>query len=468
MKKLALIIAIFTSLMLTGCEGIFETEAEAQTVYDKTELSENTYYAKDSSKFVAVYLPSGNSKSRSIKKDLSRFLYEVDGDFAKIPYLYSGEIIAYQSSKVSSLDDVYLERYYDMGKSFGFYKAGYNSKGYIEFEFKNCIEGSSFYEALYNAPGNTIEIVSINNEPVQAAMLNEAGIIEGLESDAEYDIEYYCGTYYGTARVKADTKFLQSYEIFNIGSMNQTKNGYLSIEFPEDYKPGYYNINGKGLVFYTGQRKGYDVTTLDINEPYYDSIVGEMSAYAQQYVVSVGEKTLEVKITVEYNEKFAEDDVQDISVILCSPEGQIYDMELSDGSATCTLAEMIPGKWTINITPKDLIVGDIHVESSKTAQAATEETFEFVMAEDTSSIRFYVEMEGNKDGDYWAVITDENGEAHKLEVDNKNMYLHYTYDYISAGTYKLSVYHYTDTKIKEANFEKNVDDDLTEIITVTE
>ena len=115
-------------------------------------------------------------------------------------------------------------------------------------------------------------IESINGVPVTADLLNEAGIITGLEKDQEYDITYYLGTYYNTGKIKADTHFLRCFEVYTVSDRTITKNGYISLKVQPDLMSGYYRLGNSGFFRYLDYVKGeQELVSTDYNEPYYDT-----------------------------------------------------------------------------------------------------------------------------------------------------------------------------------------------------
>lgn len=68
------------------------------------------------------------------------------------------------------------------------------------------------------------------------------------KKNKEYHLTFYAGTYYQTATIKADEKFLQYYEAYVIEKAENTKNGYLKFSMPDDAKSGYYMIEGAGFL----------------------------------------------------------------------------------------------------------------------------------------------------------------------------------------------------------------------------
>lgn len=130
------------------------------------------------------------------------------------------------------------------------------------------------------------------------------------------------------------------------------------------------------------------------------------------------------------------------------------------------LTEAMAGRWTINIAPKDLVVTDISAKSTLNPNEAVKDIYEFAISDPDENILFYATYRGN--GVIWGIIENENGEAVDMDIDEKNKMLSYTYPYLPSGTYKMTVYHYSDVAVDKTNYEKDASRQEEEIITVEE
>lgn len=457
-----------SAIVLSGCDTkkIFVNKEDAYKLVDLTdkELINDTYYVKTGADFNAVYLPDGTAQSITTVQSDNRLLWTMQ-DESLIPILYQNEIIAYQSED-TELDNITIERFKDIGYSFGLYGGVMSTDGYIDYNLTSqLIENSSAYDQLFGAPSQNIRIAYINDEPVTKDMLDSSGTIAGLEENGVYEIGFYSGTKYMTATMNADTHFFQSYEITQIDKANTTKNGYLAISMTKDAKSGYYMINGSGIYkYYAFEKNTQNIADVDMNEPYYKTEDEKIAAYSQQYMVSVQTKTTNVAFNMEYDTEEYQDD--EITCILVSPDGTTYSMVPQNGIASIELAEVMAGRWTINVSPKDLIIKDIKAESTAATADASTETKSFYIGEDDENIQFYANYEG--DGDVWGIVENENGETQELVVNANDHVLTTTYSYLAAGTYTVTIYHYKDTKIGEIGYQVDTDNEEHEIITIGE
>lgn len=457
-----------SAIVLSGCDTkkIFVNKDDVYKIVDLTdkELLNDTYYVKTGADFNAVYLPNGTARSITTAQRDNRLLWTMQ-DESLIPALYQNEIIAYQSED-TKLDNIIIERFKDIGYSFGLYGGVMSADGYIDYNLSSqLIEDCSAYDQLFDSPSQYIRIASINDEPVTKDMLDSSGTITGLEENGVYEIGFYSGTKYMTAAIKADTHFFQSYEITQIDKANTTKNGYLAISMAKDAKSGYYMINGSGIFkYYAFEKNTQNAEDVDMNEPYYKTEEEKIAAYSQQYMVSVKTKTTNVAFHMEYDTEEYQDD--EITCILVSPDGTTYSMVPQNGIASIELAEVMAGRWTINVSPKDLIIKDIKAESTAATADASTETKSFYIGEDDENIQFYANYEG--DGDVWGIVENENGETQELVVNANDHVLTTTYSYLAAGTYTVTIYHYKDTKIGEIGYQVDTDNEEHEIITIGE
>lgn len=467
-QNTAALLLLSIGMLLSGCgkkEIFVNHNAQYELVaLSNQELLDDEYYIKEGADFYKAYKPEGTASGTVSKPSSARIIW-LSSDESLIPSLYKNELIAFPSKK-TTLTKISLERFKDDGYSFGLYGGQMDEEGYICYSIgKNCIKDTDAYEKLSISKSDSVRIVSINDEPVSKEDLNEAGIITGLEQGAQYEIGLYAGTYYGTVTLTADRHYMESYEVIGVDQAYNTKNGYLAVYMPDELPSGYYMINGYGLYKYYNYKKGeHEDSEVDMNAAYYASETESMAAYSQQYVATVNTKTQNVRFSVSYATDHYQD--RDVTAVLISPDGTQYGMTSEDGEAFVEISEVMAGRWNIIIMPQDLEILGVQTESTSNSADAIPETKTYVIEEDDSNVQFYSSFEGT--GDIWGTIENQNGESRVLDVDMKNQILTTTYTYLPAGTYTVTVYHYTDTVIKEIGYradEKNLDE---EIITITE
>lgn len=474
-KWIMIVLIAACSMFATGCEQEIFQDKDAKykmKAVEDDELETDTYYVKEGTKFYQVYELSQSHGGSDL--DVTKCAWALN-DEQMLPAYYANELIAYASGR-AEMEPLRLERYKDCGFSIGVHGAVFED-GYISFQASsNTVKKTSAKTAFENNRSNYILLESINGEPVSESMLNEAGIITGMEKDGVYEITYYAGTYYGTVTVTADTHFFQSYEMYMLDEFNMTKNGYIAIKMPEDLKCGYYNINGEGFFKYFDFKKaeaGSLTQDTDYNIAYYESEEDQILAYSQQFVFHLDYSTANMSVKAVYDPKSVTSVSGKVKMMLTAPDGKsmIVDAAKENGEIVCDMRESMPGKWTVNIIPQSMTIADVQIVSNETEAQSTKEVFNLSFDHDMTGVVLTMEYEGN--GDVTARITDKDNSSYDMvkKDDNVNQMLHvmqYSFAYLPAGEYQVSVYHYPDTKIKGVDYYLSEDVKDVEIITVEE
>lgn len=461
-RILLTIILINMAAFLTACRDvqIFITpEPENAVEVSDTEIETDTYYIKNGTKFSKVYLPNGNVSGKSGKVSQSRVFY-FQGDEAKVPVHYKGELIAYASAK-ANLTKVVLERFKDMEYSIGIFGGKVEDDGYyhINITKNNTVIDSSAQKLFNQVPSAEIRIVTIGGTPVAKLVDAGSGIITGLKQDGTYDIEFFAGTYFYRTTVTADTHFLRSYEIYNYGEtlISDTTHGYMCFSTPEDLKSGWYLINGIGLFQYHSFTRSEEAAADEtLNEKYYQTTEELVASYTKQYQVSVPSTVKDMIISVKYGEVTDATDVDsEITGYVIAPDGTGYEMlvDSEDKKMTLNLAVAGAGDWMVYIYPKSLDIADVSVASDSVMEDTTCEEMTFELLEDTEYQRFYADVSG--EGDIYGVIIGPEGITYGMSLETVRekggktiSYLQYDLAYAKKGTYTMKIYHYlSQTKI---------------------
>lgn len=476
MKKsiISCLLILSISIFVSGCGKIqlFESKTDPYLLVAKgnKELKQEIFYVKDGTKFYKTLKPNATFSSKSMSVDPKRIIW-LGKDESLIPTLYKGESIAY-ASKVANLDSVILERFKYEGYSVGAYLVEYDfEKNMINMTVgSNSIEGTSMHKVLSNAKSKYIRVEALNDTPVNSAMINESGIFTCLEENATYEFCYYAGTYYTKSQVQADTKYLTSYEIFKIDSIEDTKNGYVSISLPEEMESGYYLIDGAGLFKYIAHEKGtVEESSLDYNIATNKAEVKEsVNTNSQAYAITLKEEMVNQEFRIEYED----DQGIDVSAVLVSPNGDTYElqgdyidrsgMNTSDKTQqkTCTLASVIKGQWTMYITPADLKVNIEMINTSVTIMAQTKEYSTNIEGKEYAE--FMVEYEGSNNTQMLAILTDPNGKIYNFNPAKKSLRASLTE--VPNGLYTVKVY-YFDYATTLTNAYVNTKDESGNVIT---
>lgn len=471
MKKIYRIIIVLLIMGCTfpasGCKSIFRQRQDkyAQKEVTKENLEEDTFYIKSGTRFVSVYKADTKTVTdKTINQSVS--LCFLTKDYQTVPTLYKGEILAI-ASQDATLSDFKLTRYKEIGYSFGIYGVSMDKSGYLAFDLeKNGYKKSDSYNVLKETRSKEIRLSSINGEKVSEDMITSTGVLNCLMQYASYDLTFYSGTYYSTAKMIADTFILQEFEYFKLENASDTINGYLSFIMPEDAKSGWYYIAGHGLFKYVAAEKGVDEASIDYNAPYYAEDAIQEARYSQKFSTSLDIRMKNVMLQLYYDPKTIEH-VEDITGTVYAPDNTMYQMELNEAEhyLSCSLQEAMAGKWMLYVDPKNLLITDMKVVSIKNAQTVTEESYQMEVAEDKANFRFQVSFSG--DGEIYAIVIYPDGSSHELMLDSKNKTLYYTAPFISADSYEVKVYHYTDTNVDSVTVIENTLTD-SDIITVTE
>lgn len=459
---------------LTGCDiEIIEdknAKYELQAV-TKENLKNGKYYVKEGTKFHILHELDASSGGTDL--NMTKCAWSID-DEKKIPDYYRNELIAQVSVRVETEKSLVLERYKDCGYSLGIYGAKYDN-GYITLSTnKNTIEKTSADKEIENDNSPNIMIETINGIPVTEEMLNEAGIIIGLEKDAQYELGFYAGTTYMTAVVLADTHFFQSYEAYNVDDYNITKNGYISITLPDDLECGYYRLAGAGFFRYFNFIKGdSDITAVDYNIPYYKSEEEQLAAFSQQFTFQLDTITADMSVYATFDPETVTTSNGMVQMLITAPNGNTMKVEAEKnaGEISCDMKESVSGKWIVNIAPQSMKVKDIEIISNKDQQEATKEVYVLKFDKPLTGVVFTMQYEGY--GDVTAQIVDESNKSYDMVAEKKNnnsatKTMIYQFAYLPAGEYKIHVYHYPDTKILGAEYYLSEEVREIEIITIEE
>lgn len=476
MKKIltSILLMAMSLLMLTGCdESIFDFgNEEVVREYSKEDLQTEVFYIKNGTKFYTLPVGTTTFSGASQKISPSRHVIFTDEEMENLPVLYSNETFAIISQS-NIIEPRYLERFYDCGYSFGITGATYDIEGYIYFEIsKNVHKGSDAQKYFKNSYADQIRIETINGQKVSADMLTEGGVIKGLQKDTSYTITFYAGTVYQTATIKADTRIMESFEMYQTEASTLTKNSYSTVTVPDYMMSGYYYLSNVGFFRYNTGQKGAEDTT-DPNEAYYKSLYEQNALYAQQYKIKFDKRSSDVKVTISYDENSVAD-LSSVSAVLKAPNGLSYDFnKLKAGEMTCSLKDVIAGEWEVSILPKDIKVTALNANSSQTESETIKEEYYFMFDSDMQNVLFTVEYFGL--GEVSAMLVDERGNTQEFEIveeDKKNQSdtrrLEYLSLYLSEGEYTVYIYHFTDTAIKDCSYKQVENEEERDVIIITQ
>lgn len=325
MKKriLALLMAVFTMVPLTGCgmedvtsqinniTSMFGASAEEdESQADQTsghgvserELKTDEFYVLHNGVYYPAWMNRANydqSKfpDKAVEHDPSkRQLYYSEEEEQEIPTLYlsKGDKLIF-SKNTDALDYVTFERYQDLGYTIPIYNIHATTgdiRYYIDLDEKEggCImEGSSletlpndFVEGQYLTLSNlgrrdiTTDIVRstihFDGENEQGEPYNDIDLysktITGVVKDETYDLEVYDGTNYNHYLATANMHVFEQMEIFKSTDFIALKSNAWEVTIPDYIKTGYYRLymNAIDSTSYTGLVRIVVGDSYDIND----------------------------------------------------------------------------------------------------------------------------------------------------------------------------------------------------------
>ena len=252
--------------------------------------------------------------------------------------------------------------------------------------------------------------------------------------------------------------------MYALTDYGMTQNGYVYHKMPLDAKSGYYLIRGKGMYRYVDFERGeQDLAATDYNIPYYQTLDDQIMAYSQQYTFVLDTNVANASIKAAFDTKNLSS--TNVQMVVTAPNG-IYEKTYGDigfGTIEMNYSAMMAGKWTINIIPEDLKINSLDIVDNALDEDLSQNSYTFVLTEDHINTEFYVSYEGG--GKINAIVTDENGESYTLTKEDRVLRLSYTYPYLPAGTYTITVYHDTQTRVLDAQYKINTNQ-TGEIITI--
>ena len=413
-KILGLLTALVLATALTGCDEVEILEKpegeRGPEALPPDKLEPDIYYVKDGTKFYRTMDPNGTATQYSSSVDERRILYVLDGEDGP-PTHYKGEVVALATAGARPREAT-LERFKDLGYSFGVYGMEFDAEHMtLNFEAgRNLVEGSSAEAVFTGLESKEIRISTLDGKPLVKENIDlTGGTLPDLTKE-EHLVAFYAGTYYHEEKIKADTHLFQSFELFPYGEteIEDTRNGYIAFNTPQDLKSGYYMINGKGFFKYLAKERADDIAQeqIDMNDPYYSSDEERIAAYSRQYSISLDTPKKNMHIVATYDPQTQGQsgfDLYDsygtsstygvtanVKGYVFSPDGTRYEMDIDDEKHTISLslAEAMPGNWTVNLVPSSLGVTDIRVTDDSLSRQLTQEVFQIALDSPRQNITF--------------------------------------------------------------------------------
>lgn len=475
MKTAILLTSMVLSLGLTACNDVQifeERDKEGEQIKLKSdELALDQYYIKEGTTFVLTLPLKGSAQgSRPINsisvENKKRILYAGPNEDTLIPTHYKGELVCKAASK-AGWNEVYLERFKDLGYSIGLYNGEYNAEeNSLLFNLDMVkIENADAYKKLAELESLEIRVVGINHHEISVDNADlDGGVFINMEKGEKYLVSLYAGTYYHEIEIEADTQMFQSYEMYNYGSdyIKDTPNGYQCFVTPGVLKSGYYAIDDKGLFRYVNYAKGDgNLYNTDYNIEYYTNDLDRLANFSQQYSFTVDTRTKNLTVEALYNQRSVMDE-EDIEGYIFAPDGTEYYMNTDPkkNRIWTDFSQTMPGKWTVNVVPVELEIEEFNVIDNTPAQEFTQEVYNFDIRSEKENIQFKIPFEdiANQQEldkiEISASMITPSGETYIFEKKEeevwtgedqnkkKNFYLVYSMAYAPVGKYTITVNHY--------------------------
>lgn len=292
MKRVFILCFIAIIIMANAAGCIKETKADKNNIqwYElvhtpKENLQSGMFYVKTVSAgtevegtnilpagielFYAPYFGAATFDYGSVSKSSAKRMFKLTDDVSKIPVLYKGDSLVYVNNKYPLLE-IAWERFEDLGYTIGMSEIVVNATGRCQLRTgsKTLLRTCSIGQVLANVPDNIdIVIENFGGSRLTGEQISRAGSILNLTKGEIYASDIYIGTTHYAIETVADVRLFVSYEDFKTTEYEYTSNGYIEITIPPALKPGYYMINGLGLICYAGEAtKERGIEGIDFNE----------------------------------------------------------------------------------------------------------------------------------------------------------------------------------------------------------
>jgi len=352
-------------LTLGGCskDQIFAEEKVPDSInpLKRTQLEDGKYYIKDGTDFYLAYNADSSFTNGTDTADAkSRIVWTSESEEALIPTLYKGEILAFCTT--SSLPENFtLERFKDLGYSFGIRNLDSGTNSYYSTSLRGVLKSGSDIETILSPlDTNEIGISAVSGNAVEKEDISECGTIKGLERNKTYDVDIYIGSVYAQKEIKADTRVFQSSEIIKITDFTLTKNSYIQIGLPEDLKSGFYYIDGAGMFRYIEEPRyeAKEIEVYDYNEKNDESLLAstavddtlEVEEKEETFVLDKTYNHVQISVTASKGQEIS-------AAVLTLPDGNVKQLkEDIEGSLTykVTLDVAEAGEYTVYIKGKNI------------------------------------------------------------------------------------------------------------------
>lgn len=246
-KKLSLI--LIASIFITsaaGCDSIIEHENVDSPIVGEEEEKEGLYILTKKGTLYKFNTKNQNFEGTTSSASVSRMIWCCNED-KYIPTLYSDDKLVYYGSALPD-GPFNVEEFIDLGYTIGASSLSKSTSGLISITDEQLLNGSNAYNILSpSLPSTGWQMAEINGKLIDDSMINDYGLIDGLEKGDKITIGVYSGTKYGKTEIVADTRVFCSYAVTATAGYTLTKNGYIEVDLG-DLEDGYYSFEGCGLT----------------------------------------------------------------------------------------------------------------------------------------------------------------------------------------------------------------------------
>lgn len=309
------------------------------------------FYIKSESRdaFYPVYLGSTtyDTTSSFYNPSPDRVIWFTDEDEYLIPTLYKGDSLICVED--NTMPEAFVwERFEDVGYSVGVAGIKMNNAGKMETKLNVDLINS------YSEAGSTIGMLSeeefnivfetVGGDKLVQTDFTRAGTINGMQKDEYYDLGVHLGTVYHPFTIKADTRIMISYEMYETLFYEYNKDNYVELVIPEYFHSGYYIVNGAGVFRYVNDTKDANLDEIDFNEPYFIGVDEDGDVITADGIdhnpVESGEEDEEIEEIIREKDKVDSDNPADANEIdLNEYIGDKFSYDSPDGLVEMSINE---------------------------------------------------------------------------------------------------------------------------------
>lgn len=246
--SLLLIVSIATAAVGCGSQKS-DDAANSNGPYSIDQIQSGLYIMTGDGKFYTPDTSGQNFTNEVTSSDPRRIIYSYE-DNKEIPIMYKDDKLVYFTSGTIP-DNFGVEKFRDVGYTFGLYGISKNSGGEYTFNASSFIPNSTLEQSFngYISDGDLGILLSVDEKPVDVDDLSIAGTYKCSKKDQKVKLAFMKGTFYNEVEAFADEHVWYSAETSNVLSYETTKNGFIVLNLPDGLKDGdYISVMNTGLI----------------------------------------------------------------------------------------------------------------------------------------------------------------------------------------------------------------------------